>query len=227
MSNVSFTAHEPPQNGTRPLVVLDCDATSIREEVIELLAEAAGTRDEVAEITAAAMRGELDFAESLRARVATLAGTPASVCAEAAKRVTFSPGFADLVRAVHARRGVVGVVSGGFLEVLDRIMPDAGVDVWHANRLEVSEGKLTGKLTGEIVDAAAKARTLRAWANQHGIDMRHTIAVGDGANDLAMLAEAAISVGFQAKPIVRERAQHLADDSLAEVTPLLSSFDGE
>ncbi len=204
----------------RPLVVLDCDSTTIQDEVIELLAEVAGTRDLVAEVTERAMRGELDFAESLRERVATLAGTPESVFADAYARVRPSRGIHELVAEVHARGGIVGVVSGGFHEVLDPLAADLCLDRWRANRLEVVDGALTGRVAGPIVDASAKAAALREWAADAGIPLSATIAIGDGANDLEMMAVAAVSVGFNAKPVVRERADVSIEDDLALAIPL-------
>ena len=205
----------------RPLVVLDCDSTTIQDEVIELLADVAGTRELVAEVTERAMRGELDFAESLRERVATLAGTPESVFADAYSRVRPSLGIDELVAAVHERGGVVGVVSGGFHEVLDPLASDLRLDRWRANRLEVVDGALTGRVTGPIIDAAAKAAALREWADEAGIPLSATVAIGDGANDLEMMAVAALSVGFNPKPVVRERADVTIEDDLAQVIPLL------
>ncbi len=206
---------------TRPLVVLDCDSTTIQDEVIELLADAAGSRAEVAAVTERAMRGELDFAESLRERVSTLAGTPESVFAEAYARVRPTRGIRELVAAVHERGGRVGVVSGGFHEVLDPLAADLGIDLWRANRLEVVDGALSGRTVGPIVDAAAKAAALREWASEAGIPLSATIAIGDGANDLEMMAVAAIGVAFNGKPVVRERADVSIADDLALAIPLL------
>ncbi|MBC9926655.1 MULTISPECIES: phosphoserine phosphatase SerB [unclassified Leucobacter] len=205
----------------RPLVVLDCDSTTIQDEVIELLAESAGTRAEVAEVTERAMRGELDFAESLRERVATLAGTPDTVFAEAYRKVRKSAGIDALVAEVHARGGLVGVVSGGFHEVLDPLAADLGLDHWRANRLEVTDGRLTGRVSGPIVDAEAKAAALTEWASAANIPLSATVAIGDGANDLAMMAVAGLSVAYNAKPIVRERADVEVENDLSLVIPLL------
>ncbi|MBK0417970.1 phosphoserine phosphatase SerB [Leucobacter sp. CSA1] len=205
----------------RPLVVLDCDSTTIRDEVIELIADEAGTRALVAEVTERAMRGELDFAESLRERVATLAGTPASVFRRVYERVRPTRGIHELVAEVHARGGVVGVVSGGFHEVLDPLAEDLRLDRWRANRLEVEGGELTGRVLGPIVDGAAKAAALREWAEEAGIPLSAAVAIGDGANDLEMMGIAAIGVGFNAKPIVRERADVSIEDDLALAIPLL------
>lgn len=204
-----------------PLVVLDCDSTTIQDEVIELLAEAAGSRDQVAEVTERAMRGELDFAESLAERVATLQGTAETVFAQAYGRVRLSPGIRELIAAVHERGGKVGVVSGGFHEVLDPLAEDLGLDFWRANRLEVIDGHLTGRTVGPVIDAAAKAAALREWAEASGIPLTATVAIGDGANDLEMMGVAAIGVGYNAKPVVQDRADVSITDDLALAIPLL------
>ena len=209
---------------TRPLVVLDCDSTTIQDEVIELLAESAGTRELVAEITERAMRGELDFSASLAERVATLAGTPETVFAEAYQKVRLSPGIRELIAAVHERGGKVGVVSGGFLEVVDLLAEDLGLDFWLANRLEVSDGVLTGRTIGAVIDAEAKAQTLRAWADQTSTPLAQTIAIGDGANDLKMMEVAGLSVAYNAKPIVRELADVQVEHDLSQVIPLLDTL---
>lgn len=209
---------------TRPLVVLDCDSTTIRDEVIELLAEVAGTRELVSEITDRAMRGELDFRESLRERVATLAGTPETVFAQTIARVRLTPGIRELISEVHQRGGKVGVVSGGFHEVLDEIALDLGIDFWRANRLEVVDGVLTGRTIGPIIDAHAKAETLREWAAQENIPQSATVAIGDGANDLEMMSIAALSIGFNAKPIVVEQADVSISDDLAHAIEHLNQL---
>ncbi|WP_449277301.1 phosphoserine phosphatase SerB [Leucobacter sp. GX24907] len=203
------------------LVVLDCDSTTIQDEVIELLADAAGTRDEVADVTERAMRGELDFAESLAERVATLAGTPETVFQQAYERVRLSPGIRELIAAVHERGGKVGVVSGGFHEVLDFIADDLGLDYWRANRLETADGALTGRTVGQVIDGAAKAEALREWAEAQGTPLSATAAIGDGANDLEMMRVAALGVGYNAKPIVQERADVSIEHDLSAVIPLL------
>ena len=208
-------------DATRPLVVLDCDSTTIQDEVIELLADAAGTRAAVAEVTERAMRGELDFAESLRERVATLVGTPESVFADTYARVRLSPGIRQLIESVHQRGGKVGVVSGGFHEVLDPLANDLGIDFWRANRLEVQDGVLTGKTVGPVIDARAKAQALAEWARETGIPMSATMTIGDGANDLEMMRISAISVGYNAKPIVREHATESIEGDLSLAIPLL------
>ena len=207
---------------SRFLIVLDVDSTLIENEVIELLAEQAGTLDEVARITLDAMNGELDFEASLRSRVKTLAGLPVSVFADVAPRIVVTPGVPEMVAAVQAAGGKVSVVSGGFHEVLDPIAEQLGLDYWRANRLEVVDGVLTGGLTGPIIDAQAKADTLVEWAAESGVPLRQTVAVGDGANDLTMMALAGLSVGFDAKAPVRDLANVLIDErDLSLVLPLL------
>ncbi|WP_022878061.1 phosphoserine phosphatase SerB [Microbacterium sp. B19] len=206
----------------RFLVVLDADSTLIRNEVIELLADEAGRGAEVAAATEAAMRGEVDFATSLRSRVAALAGVPVEAFARAIARIEPTPGVRELIEAVHARGGLVGVVSGGFHEVLDTVAPDLGVDVWRANRLVAADGVLTGEVDGPIVDATAKADTLRQWASEHGVPAHLTFAIGDGANDLRMMEVAGLGLAFNAKPAVRASADLVIGRvDLAEVIPLL------
>lgn len=206
----------------RFLVVLDADSTLIRDEVIELLADEAGRRDEVQAATEAAMRGEVDFAESLRTRVAALRGVSTDAFERVRARVRPTPGVRELTAAVHERGGVVGVVSGGFHEVLDHIAPALGVDRWRANRLDVADGVLSGRVDGEIVDAAAKAATLREWADELGLPLRRTLAIGDGANDLLMMDAAGLGLAFNAKPAVRRAASLVVGpQDLSAVIPLL------
>lgn len=206
----------------RFLVVLDADSTLIRNEVIELLADEAGRRAEVQAATEAAMRGEVDFAASLRSRVAALSGVPVASFERVISRIEPTPGVRELTAAVHERGGVVGVVSGGFHEILDHIAPGLGVDRWRANRLAVADDALTGVVDGAIVDAAAKAATLREWAAELGIRPHATIAIGDGANDLQMMSAAGLGIAFNAKPAVREQANLVVGPvNLSEIIPLL------
>lgn len=206
----------------RFLVILDVDSTLIENEVIELLADAAGSLDAVAEITSRAMNGEIDFEESLRARASTLAGLPTSIFDEVRQRVVVTAGVPELVSGVHAAGGVIAVVSGGFHEILDPIAESLGLDHWRANRLEVVDGYLTGGLDGPIIDGAAKASTLMEWALSSGIPLSQTVAVGDGANDLQMMAITGLAVGFDAKAPVRDEADVLIDvRDLSAVLPLL------
>ena len=209
-------------DAARLLVVLDADSTLIRNEVIELLADEAGRGPEVAAATEAAMRGEVDFAESLRTRVAALAGVPVSAFGRVVARIEPTPGVHELIAAVHERGGLVGVVSGGFHEILDTVAPALGVDMWQANRLVQTDGMLAGTVDGAIIDSAAKADRLREWATQHGVPRERTIAIGDGANDLTMLAVAGLGLAFNAKPAVRAAAPLVIGRvDLREVIPLL------
>jgi phosphoserine phosphatase len=206
----------------RFLVVLDADSTLLQDEVIELLADEAGRGAEVAAATEAAMRGEIDFAESLRTRVAALEGVTEDAFARVRARVRPTLGASELIAEVHGRGGIVGVVSGGFHEILDEIAPALGVDLWRANRLSRRDGALTGQVDGDIVDAAAKAATLSEWAEAHGVAARATIALGDGANDLRMLECAGLGLAFNAKPAVRRDADLVVGAvDLREVIPLL------
>ncbi|HEX7460703.1 MAG TPA: phosphoserine phosphatase SerB [Dermatophilaceae bacterium] len=190
----------------RRLVVIDVDSTLIQDEVIELLAGHAGREAEVAKVTAAAMRGELDFAESLRARVATLAGLPVSVLDEVRDAIRLTPGARTLVRTLKRLGFTVAVVSGGFIEVVGPIAAELEIDRAHANHLEVRDGFLTGGLVGEIVDRQGKAEALRRFAAEEHLPLSRTVAIGDGANDLDMLAAAGLGIAFNAKPLVREQA---------------------
>lgn len=188
------------------LLVMDVDSTLITAEVIELLAEHAGTRTEVAAVTERAMRGEIDFADSLRERVATLTGLDVAVLADVRAAVELTPGARELVEAVHAGGGRVGVVSGGFVEVVEPLRAGLGIDHAVANALEVRDGRLTGRTLGPVVDRAAKEAHLRRWAAADGVPLERVVAVGDGANDLDMLGAAGFGVAFRAKPVVQEEA---------------------
>jgi phosphoserine phosphatase len=206
----------------RFLVVLDVDSTLIENEVIELLADEAGAGERVAEITFRAMNGELDFEQSLRERVATLAGLPESVIETVRSRVRVTRGVPALIAGVQAAGGKVAVVSGGFHEIIDPLARELGLDHWRANRLGVADGKLTGEVVPPVVDAAAKAAALREWATDAGIPMSQTVAVGDGANDLPMMAICGLAVGFDAKAPVRDLAHVLLDErDLSMLLPLL------
>ncbi|WP_411720969.1 phosphoserine phosphatase SerB [Mycetocola sp.] len=219
---MSSTLPPSPQAPARFLVVLDADSTLIENEVIELLAEEAGSLALVADVTERAMRGELDFAESLRGRVATLAGLHESVFRTVSARIRPTRGVHQLIAGIQAAGGRVGVVSGGFHELLDPLAATLGLDVWRANRLEVSGSLLSGRVDGPIVDADAKASALLEWAADAGVPASRTVAIGDGANDLLMMGVAGLSVAFNAKPAVRERADVVIDHvDLADVLPLL------
>ncbi|MFC5252016.1 phosphoserine phosphatase SerB [Streptomyces nigrescens] len=194
------------QRRAQRLVVMDVDSTLIQDEVIELFAAHAGCEAEVAEVTTAAMRGELDFEQSLHARVELLGGLDASVVEAVRKEVRLTPGARTLVRTLKRLGYQVGVVSGGFTQVTDALKEELGLDFASANTLEIVDGKLTGRVTGAIVDRAGKARLLREFAQQAGVPLAQTVAIGDGANDLDMLNAAGLGVAFNAKPVVREAA---------------------
>jgi phosphoserine phosphatase len=191
--------------GTR-LVVLDVDSTLVQGEVIEMLAAEAGVAPQVATITEAAMRGELDFAESLRARVRLLQGLDAAALDTVYDRLRLAPGARTLIRTLQRLGYRFAIVSGGFAAVTDRIAADLGIEYTAANRLEVADGRLTGRVLGEVLDRAGKAAALRRFAELAGIPLEQTVAVGDGANDVDMLAAAGLGIAFNAKPVVREAA---------------------
>jgi phosphoserine phosphatase len=188
------------------LVVFDVDSTLVQGEVIEMLAAHAGFEPEVREITEAAMRGELNFSESLERRVSLLAGLPESVLDEVAHSLELMPGARTTVRTLKRLGFRCGVVSGGFTKIIDHLVEDLGLDFAAANELEVVDGKLTGKVVGDIVDRAGKATALRRFAEGYGIPLSQCVAVGDGANDIDMLSAAGMGVAFNAKPALREVA---------------------
>lgn len=196
----------PLADASAPLVVTDVDSTLIRQEVIELLAAHAGREAEVAAVTERAMRGELDFAQSLHARVETLAGLPASVVDDVVATVEPTHGAVELVAAVSGAGGRVCAVSGGFTQVLEPLAERWGLHAWAANTLEVIDGRLTGRIVGHVVDRAAKARMLRHWAQEAGTTPEQAVALGDGANDIDLLGAAGCGVALCAKPALREHA---------------------
>lgn len=195
---------------TKRLIVFDVDSTLIQGEVIEMLAARVGAKAAVAEVTEAAMRGELDFAESLQLRVATLEGLPASVLDEVADQIELTPGARTTLRTLRRLGFHCGIVSGGFRQVIEPLAHELMMDFVAANELEIVDGKLTGRVIGPIIDRPGKAKALRDFAQQAGVPMEQTVAVGDGANDIDMLAAAGLGVAFNAKPALRE----VADASL-------------
>jgi phosphoserine phosphatase len=188
------------------IVLLDMDSTLIQQEVIDLLADKCGVGKEVAAITESAMRGELDFAASLTTRVKLLAGADAQVIQSVKAGITLTPGARTLIRTLHKLGHKVGVVSGGFLDVIEPLLQELEIDFYKANKLEIVDGKLTGNLLGSIIDRTAKAEALREFAAAEDVNLAQTIAIGDGANDLGMLELAGLGIAFNAKPAVRAAA---------------------
>ena len=188
------------------LIVMDVDSTLIRDEVIDLLAMRAGCADEVAKVTAAAMRGELDFAAALRERAGLLAGLEAAVLEEVRAGLRLTAGARTLIATLAGLGYRSGIVSGGFIQVIGPLAAELGIDYVAANELEISAGKLTGRLRGPVIDRAGKAEALRRFAADAGVPPSQTVAVGDGANDLDMIAAAGLGVAFNAKPVVRDAA---------------------
>jgi phosphoserine phosphatase len=188
------------------LIVFDVDSTLIRGEVIEMLAARVGAEAAVAEVTEAAMRGELDFAESLHRRVATLAGLSTEVLDDVADQIELTPGARTTIRTLRRLGFHCGIVSGGFRQVIEPLAHELMMDFVAANELEIVDGKLTGRVVGNIIDRPGKAKALRDFAQQAGVPMEQTVAVGDGANDIDMLAAAGLGVAFNAKPALREVA---------------------
>lgn len=188
------------------LVVMDVDSTLIQDEVIDLLAQEAGVLDDVSAITERAMRGEIDFAESLTQRVALLRGLPESALATTAKRIRLTPGARTLCRTLGRLGFRVCLVSGGFADIIEPLAGELGVDGLRANALEIEDGLLTGRVLGDIVDRHGKRAALEDFARQFGIPLSRTIAIGDGANDLDMLDAAGLGIAFNAKPVVRAAA---------------------
>lgn len=188
------------------LVVMDVDSTLIQQEVIELLGAKAGVQGEIAKITESAMRGELDFEASLRARVALLKGLPASVLEDVQSEITLTPGARTLVRTLKKLGHHIALVSGGFEPVIAPLATELGIDHMRANNLQIIDGQLTGELVGPVIDRAGKATALRDFAAEHNVDLDQTIAIGDGANDLDMIAIAGMGIAFNAKPAVKAAA---------------------
>ena len=188
------------------LIVMDVDSTLIQGEVIEMIAAHAGCEAEVAEVTERAMRGELDFEESLRSRVALLEGVPASALHEVYDSIQLAPGARTMVRTLRRLGYRFAIVSGGFSQITDRLAVDLGIHFTRANELEIVDGRLTGRIVGQVVDRAGKAAALREFAAEVGVDVASTIAIGDGANDLDLLAAAGLGIAYNAKPAVRDAA---------------------
>jgi len=204
------------------LVQLDVDSTFIQQEAIQLLAAKAGVLEQVAAITASAMRGELDFEQSLRARVALLKGLPESAIAEVQMEISLTDGAQNLVETLHGKGHSVSLVSGGFIDIIEPMIKTMSIKYYKANKLEIVQGVLTGGLIGQVVDRAGKAEALREFAKASEVSIENTVAIGDGANDLDMMAAAGLSIAFNAKPIVVEAADlAINEPSLKSVLALI------
>ena len=210
------------------LLVMDVDGTLVRQEGIDLLAQEAGVGEKVAEITAQAMKGELDFSASLEARVALLKGLETSIFPKILEQMEVTTGAESLITELHQRGYKVGLVSGGFHEVIDPIARSLGIDLVLANRLEASDGRLTGKVLGGIITPERKKESLLTWAKENHVPRSQTIAMGDGANDLPMIETAGIGIAFMAKSIVAEGAQfRIEKRDLSLVLEILDKYRKE
>jgi len=204
------------------LVQLDVDSTFIQQEAIELLAAKAGVLDRVAAITESAMRGELDFEQSLRTRVGLLKGLPESAITEVQNEIRLTDGAHDLVNTLHAKGHSVALVSGGFINIIKPLIESLSIKHYKANTLEIVGGVLTGELVGPIIDRAAKGAALLEFAKVCGVEIKNSVAIGDGANDLDMMALAGLSIAFNAKPIVVQAADFAINEpSLSSVVELI------
>jgi len=204
------------------LVQLDVDSTFIQQEAIELLAAKAGVLDRVAAITESAMRGELDFEQSLRTRVGLLKGLPESTITEVQNEIRLTDGAHDLVNTLHAKGHSVALVSGGFINIIKPLIESLSIKHYKANTLEIVGGVLTGELVGPIIDRAAKGAALLEFAKACGVEIENTVAIGDGANDLDMMGLAGLSIAFNAKPIVVQAADlAINEPSLSSVVKLI------
>ena len=188
------------------LVLLDMDSTLIEQEVIDLLAEYSGKSQIISDITAKAMSGELDFKQALSARVELLAGLDESVIDQVRQKVALTKGAQQLITELHNLGHKVGVVSGGFIDVIEPILKDLEIDFYRANKLDIGDGKLTGKVVGKVIDGSEKLAVLREFASKEGINIQQTVAIGDGANDLEMIQAAGLGIAFNAKPKVAQSA---------------------
>lgn len=208
------------------LCVMDVDSTLIAEEVIDLLGKEAGCEEEISQITSQAMRGELDFERSLRARVALLKSLPVSVFDTVIKSIHLSKNTQEFISILQKKGILVGLVSGGFAPIVERLAESLGISYFTANQLEVKDGFLTGKLVGEIVTGQVKQATLEIWRTELGLSKERTIAIGDGANDLLMLKSAGHGIAFCAKEVVKaEIACHVDTRDLLEVLPLIDFLE--
>jgi len=209
------------------LVVMDVDSTLIQDEVIDLLAARAGRADEVAKVTSAAMHGELDFADSLRQRVRALAGLDAAVLDEVRRELRLTAGARTLIKTLAELGYKFGVVSGGFIQVIRPLAAELGIGYVAANELGIEAGKLTGQVVGPVIDRAGKADALRGFARDAGVPLSQTVAIGDGANDLDMIAAAGLGIAFNAKPAVRDAADTSVSVPYLDAVLYLLGISGE
>lgn len=208
------------------LCVMDVDGTLIAEEVIDLLGKEAGCEEEISQITSQAMRGELDFETSLRARVALLKDLPVSVFDTVFKSIHLSKNAQEFIFILQKKGILVGLVSGGFAPIVERLAKSLGITYYSANQLEVKDGFLTGRLVGEIMTGQVKKATLERWRRESGLSKERTIAIGDGANDLLMLKSAGHGIAFCAKEVVKtEIASHIDTRDFLEVLPLIDFLE--
>ena len=208
------------------LCVMDVDGTLILEEVIDLLGREAGREEEISQITSKAMRGELNFERSLRDRVSLLEGLPISIFDKVFKSIHLTPNVQEFISILQKNGILVGLVSGGFIPIVERLAKSLGITHFSANQLEVKDGLLTGKLVGQIISPQIKKETLEQWREELKLSKDRTVAIGDGANDLLMLKSAGLGIAFCAKEVLKKEIQHHVDKrDFLEVLPLIDYFE--
>ncbi len=208
------------------LCVMDVDGTLILEEVIDLLGREAGCEEEIAQITSRAMRGELDFESSLRKRVSLLEGLPVSVFEKVFNSIHLTPNAQEFISILQKNGILVGLVSGGFTPIVERLAKSLGITYFSANQLEVKDGLLTGKLVGAIISPEVKQATLEKWRKELKLPRERTVAIGDGANDLLMLKSAGLGIAFCAKEVLKKEIPHHVDKrDFLEVLPLIDYLE--
>ena len=208
------------------LCVMDVDGTVILEEVIDLLGREAGFEEEISQITSQAMRGELDFESSLRKRVSLLAGLPISVFDKVFKSIHLTPNAQIFISILQKNGILVGLVSGGFIPIVERLAKSLGIAYFSANQLEIKDGLLTGKLIGQLISPQVKKETLEKWREELKLSKERTIAIGDGANDLLMLKYAGLGIAFCAKEVLKQEIQYHVDKrDFLEVLPLIDFLE--
>ena len=208
------------------LCVMDVDGTLILEEVIDLLGREAGCEEEIAQLTSQAMRGELDFERSLRDRVSLLEGLPISVFDKVFKSIQLTPNAQKFISILQRNGIIVGLVSGGFTPIVERLAKSLDIAYFSANQLEVKDGLLTGKLVGQIISPEVKKDTLEQWRKELKLPKERTIAIGDGANDLLMLKSAELGIAFCAKEVLKkEIPNHVDKRDFLEVLPLIDCLE--